>query len=443
MEKNNVTQNPRETALLLIERLERRGAFTDRVLASPEVNAYDSRDRRFIREAVTGVVRHKLRLDRIIGTYYTKRFESLEPFIIDVLRLGLYQMMFMDSVPDWAAVNESANIASRERGRGASGLVNALLRRFGREGEPPLPEDPIERITVEMSHPQWLVERWVQTYGVEEAGRIAGAGAARHPVHIRLREGRITAESLRERLSEEGFGIDAIPGMDGYFSVDGGTGLFETQTFMNGLFTVQDPSAGLAVRLLAPTSADNVLDLCAAPGGKATQCAEMMGDEGCVTAVDINRKRLGLVREAAGRLGLGSIRYAEGDAGSFGGDGVYDKVLLDAPCTGTAVFSKRPDMKWRLESGDIERLSRLQKGLLENAARLVEPRGVLVYSTCSLEPEENDDNIAWFLDTHPEFTADYDSRFAAFRRGNGYLIPPYTMGGAGAFAAKLIRTDTT
>lgn len=435
-------QTPRSVALMLLSRVEHEGAYVDRVLASPETARFDSRDRRFIRELVIGVERHKLRLDRIIESYYNKSFDELDPVLLDILRLGLFQLMYMDSVPAFAAVNESVVLAGIRGKKGPVGLVNAILRRFGREGEPPFPDDPEERLAVETSHPLWLVRRWAKAFGLEIAAEICRSGMEKHPIFIRPRSGRIDGVELAARLGEAGF--DTAAGiLDGYLVVKEGTGLFDSPIFSDGLFTVQDPSAGIAVNLLDPKPGESVLDMCAAPGGKATQCAEMMDDTGTVTAVDINEGRLGLVEETAGRLGITAIRCALGDAQTFGGKRAvqYDRVLLDAPCSGTAVLAKRPDMKWRLTAQDIERMVSLQKSLLENAAKLTRPGGVLVYSTCSLESEENAGNIDVFLDTHPEFSEVRDNRYTELEAesGHGYLAMPHRMGGTGSYAVKLVR----
>jgi 16S rRNA (cytosine967-C5)-methyltransferase len=219
--------------------------------------------------------------------------------------------------------------------------------------------------------------------------------------------------------------------------------LFDSSSFREGLCTVQDPSAGLASLLLAPRQGESVLDLCAAPGGKTTHLAYLMGDAGHIRAVDLHEKRLGLVRNAADRLGLSSIECVPGDVSSYGAgtEELFDRVLLDAPCSGTAVFSKRPDMKWRLSADDIRRLAKLQAALLETASRLVKPGGTLVYSTCTLEREENGDMVDSFLARHPEYTVGRDERFVGWEYGRGYLVLPHRMGGAGAYAAKLKRSS--
>jgi 16S rRNA (cytosine967-C5)-methyltransferase len=435
-------KSPRETALEVLLRIESGGAYGDRVLSSPRISMYDFRDRSFIRELVNGVMRWKLRLDRTIDRYYVKRADSLSPPIRMILRLGLYQLMCLNSVPARAAVHESVGMASRVQGKGAGGLVNALLRRFTRDGEPQeWPDDPAERLSLELSYPLWLARRWIEHFGRETAEILMRTGNERHPVCIRLNALRTSAAGLIRALSEDGFEASGIGAMPGYLSVREAEGLFGCRSFQSGLFAVQDPSAAMASILLDPEPGGTVLDLCAAPGGKTTHIAELTGDRGHILAVDIHPGRCRLVEETASRLGYTSIMVAEGDACTFGGDSGerFDRVLLDAPCTGTAVYAKRPDMKWRKEESDIPRLAMLQMEMLENAARLTKPGGTLVYSTCSLEPEENSDLVRAFLRERPDFVPKRDERFAEFSIDYGYLILPHRMHGTGAFAAKLER----
>lgn len=432
--------NARKVALELLLRIEVGGAYLDRVLSTPSFRALDSRDRGFARELVAGVERWKLRLDRIVDMYYTKRADALSPEIRAIMRLGLYQLMFLNSVPPRAAVHESVEMAARIQGKGAGGLVNALLRRFTREGEPQnWPEDPAEYLALFHSYPLWLSRRWTGRFGVETTGEIMRAGNERHPIFVRVNPLRTTPDELAGRLSGEGLAASPVKEMPGYLALSSSEGLFDTPSFREGLMTVQDPSAGLASILLDPRPGETVLDLCAAPGGKTTHLAEMMRDTGRVVALDIHAGRLRLVREAAGRLGLSSVETVEGDARSFGENEGYDRVLVDAPCMGTAVFSKRPDMKWGRKEEDIPRLVELQREMFENAARLVRPGGRLVYSTCSLEPEEDTVQVADFLKHHPEFVQDSDPRFESYRSEVGYLVLPHRMCGSGAFAAGMKR----
>ena len=230
--------------------------------------------------------------------------------------------------------------------------------------------------------------------------------------------------------------------MPAHFAVTDAGGLFAGPSFRDGLFTAQDPSAGMASLLMDPQPGERLLDLCAAPGGKTTHLAELSGDHAVVDAVDVNESRLGLVTQVSLRLGLGSVRCMTGDAAAFvpADGGRFDRILCDVPCSGTAVLSKRPDMKWRRNEADIGRMAVLQRRIVAHAAELVTPGGVIVYSTCAMEHEENEDIIGWFTGSYP-FRIEKDRRFAAYETAQGYRIPPHLMGGTGAFAAKLRHSD--
>jgi 16S rRNA (cytosine967-C5)-methyltransferase len=427
----------RTLALELLLRVEREGAYADRLFSSKSLEALSVRDRAFVRELVLGVLRWKLRLDRIINGYYQRKDKPMTIEVRTVLRLGLLQLLFMDSVPDWAAVSESVSMARTIKDGRSSGLVNAILRRTTREGEPPLgTEDPAERLSVLYSHPRWLVVKWLRIFGPETTESILGAGNSKHPITVRVNTLRTNAVSLRDRLGAEGITTEPVDLAPGYLMVADAHGLFDTDSFREGLFTVQDPATELAVALLDPHPGERILDLCAAPGGKATAIAELSDDKAQVTALDLNAARLGLVTQAAERLGIGSIAFVEGDATSYTAGERYDRVLCDVPCTGTAVFSKRPDMKWRRTPEDSTRMAEVQKSILKNAYDLAKPGGIIVYSTCSLEPEEDEDVIAWFL---AQFPADLerDERFLRFETPAGYRIFPHQMVGTGAFASRL------
>ncbi len=439
----NILSNTRELALHFMTRVEQEGAYADRLLSSHKVSGLEQRDRSFVRELLLGVLRWKLRLDHIIDSYYKRKSKkTLAPDVRNIIRLGLFQIIFMNSVPDHAAVNESVEIASRRFGRSVGGLVNAILRRFSREGEPAVKSsDPLEKLSVEKSYPLWIVKRWSAHFGIETAEAIMAAGNEKHAVTIRVNSTKTDSDFLVSELGREGFDLSPS-GMPGYFNVLKGSGLFDTGAFAKGLFAVQDSATSMASLLLAPIPGEKILDLCSAPGGKATHIAELMNDKGIVDAVDINPGRIGLVREAAERLGLESIRCLEGDSVEFGSkaDTLYDRVLFDTPCTGTGVFSKRPDMKWRRKADDFEAITKLQKAIFGNAASLVKPGGILVYSTCSLEPEENEDMVNRF-NKENGFTVEIDDRFKDFEIDCGYLILPQQMFGTGAFAVKLRRTS--
>ena len=421
-------------------RIESEGAYADRVLASPLVSGLDMRDRMFVRETVLGLQRWKGRLDRIIDSFARKNPSGIDPEVYNVIRLGLYQILFMGSVPEWAAVNESVSLARKRRGKGAGGLVNAMLRRFLRDGEPAYPVGLAERYAIEYAHPEWLVRRWIAQFGDETAKCILEAGVQRHPVALRIKQG-VSIEEVSAALGRRQIQTVPVGNMTGYLVAPKGEGLFDTPEFRKGTITVQDPSSGLATLLLNPAAGESVLDLCAAPGGKATHIADLMGNRGRILAVDINTARLNLVRDAATRMNLSAVETVEGDALTFAPGETFDRVLADAPCTGTAVLAKRPDIKWRLCEEDIGDIIQLQRGILENAAKLVKPGGVLVYSTCTLEAEENEETTAGFLQNHEEFEIERDSRFDHFEIDLGYRILPCDMHGSGAYAVKLRKRN--
>ena len=439
LSERSSASTPREIALSLLKRVENDGAYPELILSSPPVTNLNPRDHSFVRELVLGILRWKLRLDYTIDAYYAKSPQSLIPGIRNIIRLGLFQMMFMNSIPQWAAVNECVEIARAGYGQKTAGLVNAILRQFGREGEPQPPGNPVDHIAIELSHPQWLVKRWIENYGYEKARLICQAGNEKHPLCIRVNPIKSDRDSLSSLLTNEGFACSVVETISGYIVVSKGEGLFKTSFFHDGFFTVQDPSSGMASLLLAPQPGETVLDLCSAPGGKSTHCAELMHNEGHITSVDLHSSRIGLVKDASRRLGLTIIECVVGDAGEFGQENqrLYDRVLVDVPCTGTAVFSKRPDMKWRKTEEDIIRLSSYQYTLLEHSAGLVKTGGVIVYSTCSLEPEENEKVVEKFLNRHSEFVIERDARFTEFETASGYTIFPYQMYGIGAFASKM------
>lgn len=420
-------------------RIEAEGAYADRVLASPLVSGLDARDRMFVRETVLGLLRWKGRLDRIIDSFARGNPADIDREVYTIIRLGLYQILFMGSVPEWAAVNESVELARKRRGKGAGGLANAMLRRFLRDGEPAYPDDPAERYAVEYAHPLWLVRRWIGKYGEETAVRLLEAGVSRHAVSLRTTRD-VKPEDAAAALAARGYQTVPVDDMPGYLLAPKAEGIFDTPEFRDGMVTAQDPAAGLPSLLLAPDPGERILDLCAAPGGKTTHIAGLMDDNGGVLAVDVNPARLGLVSDAAARLHLASVETAAGDARTFDPGEAFDRVLADVPCSGTAVLAKRPGIKWRLRESDIVELAALQGEILGHAAELVRPGGVLVYSTCTLEAEENEETAARFLAAHPEFREERDDRFRMFAIDTGYRILPHLMQGSGAYAVKLRKT---
>lgn len=427
----------RQVALEVLRRV-RAGELADRALEAAAASL-PVRERAWTQELVYGTLRLRGRIDHLLGTRVRGGIGALEPDVLEVLRLGAYQLLEMGSVPSYAAISQSQELA-RAAGVGrAAGLVGGVLhaldRRRGELGFPSFERDPLGYLTTWGSHPSWLVERWVGRWGAEEAGALVEANNRRPELYIRVLG--IGAEEAVGRLRDQGIEAELVP-----FSADSVRILPPAD--VPGVLAavpavVQDPAAALVVRYAAAPSAATVLDLCAAPGGKALGLAESAG---YVAAADVSPARLGRVRENAARCGLG------GRLGAVAADARYppfrpaEVVLLDAPCTGTGTLRRHPDGRWRISAADLEALVRLQRELLASAAALVRPGGLLVYSTCSLEEEENELQIEAFLARYSNFAPDPPPTGLdpALLDASGQLsVRPQRLEVDGAFAARLRR----
>jgi 16S rRNA (cytosine967-C5)-methyltransferase len=436
--------NPRLSALDLLVRLEIESLFLNREVDRAQRLLADRRDRSLFLELVNGVLRRRLRLDAELESLLDRPFTALSPLAGNALRLGLYQLRFLDRVPVYAAVNESVHAVRRLGEPGAAALVNAVLRRAvrGEQFSPPdFDVDPAGHLSVTGSHPRWLVERWLERWGPEDVRRLLEADNRRPPVTIRVNRLKTEPDDLFARFKEAGIEVD--PGRySGEFLLLKPEGPVNSLPgYDSGLFGVQDEGAGMVAPILGPERGEVVVDLCAAPGGKTSQIAELMGDVGLVAAVDVNPARLQYVVSSATRLGLRSIRPMVADGRRLKLKAVR-RVLVDAPCSGTGVLAKRPDLRWRKEIEDIERLSDLQLELLRNGAELLPPGGVLVYSTCSLETEENQGVVQRFLAEHPQFRLEALTGFApadSVREGKYFFVTPHEHGVDGAFAVRMMR----
>ncbi len=346
---------------------------------------------------VQGVWRWQGRLDWTIGRASARPIEDISPDVLNILRLALYQILFMDRVPDSAAVNEAVEQAKASgKGRAAS-FVNGVLRSLSREARGiPLPDpagDPAGSLAVEYSYPRWLAAKWVSAYGIEEAGELMDAMNRIPPLHVRGNPLRTTREDLVKDLEAEGLETKPLAVPMG-LELKGLRGrVDQLASFREGLFTVQDAGAQASAHLLGARPGERILDLCAGYGGKATHLAELSGDRSRIVALDIHHGRLVHLRRTAARLGLKSIHPAAADgtrALSSLFRARFHRILVDAPCSGLGVLSRHPDGKWNRNKGDPARLAGLQEKLLAAAADVLERQGVLLYVTCTLTPEENE-----------------------------------------------------
>lgn len=410
-------------------RIERDGAFIERLPAGEGI-------RQRVREMVAGVTRWKRRLDFWIETFYRGDPNSLQIEIRVVLRMGLYEMVFMHA-PQHAVLFETVGLAKSRIHKGAGSLVNAILRTVQRR-LPELPES--EDLAIRWSHPDWMVDRWLERFGEEDTVKLLEMNN-QHPSHaIRFDSQRYTDSEFWKLLEDSGVTARKSTMLPDTFVIDRLQPLVSSGILGSGIF-VQDEAAALVVHVLDPKPGETLLDACAAPGGKTFLAASRMAGKGRIIAVDRNKKRLQLLARTAKKNDYGLIETWAGDFAESPFREI-DRILIDAPCTGTGVLSRKPDIRWHRTPENLDELVALQEHLLEAAASRVKDGGTLVYSTCSIEREENENQVSRFLERHPEFKI-YPL---------GDLLPPHLItqdsyyfslpshsGMDGAFAARLVK----
>jgi 16S rRNA (cytosine967-C5)-methyltransferase len=399
-------------ALRVLERVERSRAFADLALhAHLARGSLPAPDRALATELVYGTLRWRGRLDWLLSRLLERELAKLEPLVANALRLGAYQIVFADRVPESAAVDESVRCVRALGAERATGLVNAVLRRLAREHHelalPRLEDDPLAHLVHALSLPAWLAERWLDVFGADEAAALARASNEAPRLTVRANRTRVSAAELLERLRATfpaarrcSFAPDGIAlGRRGNPTHD--------PAFIGGEYTVQDEASQLVVELLDPQPGDRVLDACAAPGTKTTAIAERLAGRGEILALDRNPRRLGLLSRDLRRLGLDGVRALRFDATQslegLAPDGGFDRALVDAPCSGLGALRRNPDARWRLRPSDPLELARTQLALLGRAAAALRVGGTLVYSTCTLLPEENERVLASFLGENDAF----------------------------------------
>ena len=393
----------REEAFRILLQVETTEAYSSLLLRElPE--GMDLRERSLSHELVLGALRWQGWIDHALAQFARRRLGGLDPAVRVALRLGAYQMLRLSRVPAWAAVNESVRLARRAAGRSGGGFVNAVLRALAR-GTPQFPgpdADPVERLAVGLSHPTWLVARWVRRMGEGEAAKALEANNRPAPTVLRASRLRGGREALVARLL--GHGVRTEPGRWSPEAVRVAAGRPPAELFQEGWFCFQDEASQIVATLVDPRPGERILDLCAAPGGKATDLAERLGVHGILVAADRRLSRLGMVRDGGRRLGLVRLQLLvqDGARPALRAAG-FDRVLVDAPCTGTGTLRRHPEIRWRRREADVTALAVRQRALLSAAAGLVRSGGTVVYSVCSLEPEEGPDVVTALLAERPEF----------------------------------------
>ena len=440
---------PRRIAVEILNRIEENGAYAEPLLdaALSGAELANPADRGLLTELVYGTLRMRGRLDWIIGQLYRGRCAALETTVRNILRTGLYQLLFTDRIPPFAAVNEAVGLA-RDLAPAASGLVNAILRSSLRKGEaiawPDMAKNPEKAIAVLHSHPPWLVRRLLASYGVEETIAICRTNNTIPPLALRVNSLKASRERAIAVLAQEGITAEeTVFSPDGIILTSPAAALRKSACYREGLIRIQDEASQLISRLVAPESGERLLDLCAGSGGKTLHLAALMGNGGSITAVDLQSERLRMLREEAERLGVMIVETRRGDAAvpieSF--RETFDRVLLDAPCSGLGTLRRNPEIRWRIAPADLNRCMELQNLLLASAAEYVRPGGRLVYSVCTVTPEENEMVIGKFLKNRSDFILISPSALPpALVDAKGFFrSAPHLHGTDGFFGAVLVR----
>jgi 16S rRNA (cytosine967-C5)-methyltransferase len=446
MEFEEFYKGPRGIAVKILNRIERTDSYLDKLLdvelRSDELNDLD---KKFLTELTHGVVRWKTRLDFIIEQFCKNKFAMQDPNIRNAMRVALYQILFLSKIPHAAAVNEAVEFVKKIRGQKAANLVNAVLRNIIRNlNKLPTPDhetDPVQYLSIMYSHPSWIVKRWVDRYGLYETEQLLSANNERPTIVVRANTLKTTADELVKLFEERNIRNTRSKYLENFIKVGHLSGIYNLDLFEKGYFSVQDESSGLVVKLLDPKPGETVIDLCSAPGGKTTFIGELMKNQGKIIAVDKYEHRLNLVKQSCERLGVENVEFIPKDVLEVDVEPA-DKVLVDAPCSGLGVIQKKPDIKWQRELSDIRNLAKTQIELLEKASKLVKNGGVIVYSTCTIEPEENIEVVKEFLSRHPEFKIDDARNYlpSDIVNGEGCMETyPHKHDMDGGFAVRLIK----
>lgn len=398
--------SPRLTAVKMLLKMDSSDSYSNLLLDSVFAESdLSERDKAFAAALFYGVLERRLTLDYIIEKNSKIPFEKLEPAAVAVLRAGLYQLLYMPSVPESAAVNESVKICKQLKCFSAQGFVNGMLRGFIRNGKKIsyLGMEPEKRLSVEYSCPEWLTKKLLNEYGTEFTVKALKASVGKPPVYARVNTLKTTTDKLLAELSRCKIEACAYPGLENCIKLEKSGDIEKCLPFRQGLFHVQDISSQLCCLTLRPVVNETVLDVCAAPGGKSFTLAELMGNNGRLYSMDIHDMRVGLIEDGAARLGIKIITAMQNDAAKFNKElPQADRVLCDVPCSGLGVIRRKPEIKYK-KPEEFAGLPEIQYQILETSAGYVKPGGTLVYSTCTLSRSENNEVAERFAEKHPEF----------------------------------------
>ena len=444
----NLYQGVRGLAVKILNRIDRTDAYLDKMLEIEIKNSeLQSNDKALLFEIVHGVIRYLGRIDWILTGFYKGQFSKCIPNVKNAMRVALYQILYLDRIPDYAAVNEAVDFVKKLQGKKPADLTNAVLRNIIRNKNgiryPDTEENKIAFFTAYYSHPSWMVKRWVARYGEEFTEELLKANNKKPSLHLRVNRLKTNTAELQNLL--DGVQLKYTNGkyLDTFIRLQNLTNITDWKYFSAGYFSVQDESTGIACYLLDPKPGMRVLDLCAAPGGKTGLLADLMENSGELTAIDKYESRIKLLNNNLQRLGVTNAKLVEADSQEFE-EGLYDRVLVDVPCSGLGTLTKKPDIKWKRDIGDFRKLNDIQYNLLVSGSKRVDKGGFIVYSTCTIEPEENFFIIKKFLENNTgfELVPAGDLFDENLIDSNGCIQTfPHIHDLDGAFAAKLKRIN--
>lgn len=440
--------NLRFACLSLLTTIDKEQAYSNIVLQRElEKGDYSPKDKALLTEILYGTLQRKLSLDYFLDPFI--KGKKVKGWVRWLLRLTLYQIVYLDKIPERAAIYEAVEIAKKRGSKSIAGFVNGVLRSIGREGIRSIKdiEDPIEQLAVETSHPAWLVKRWVGQWGIKETEKMCHANLMAPVQTARVNMNRISREDCLAQLKQEGFEVEPSPLIDEAIRMVKGS-IAKSSLFEKGYLTIQDESSMLPAYALKIEEGLTVLDACAAPGGKTTHIAEKLRSTGKVFAFDIHEHKIKLISDNINRLGLENVEAKQGDSrdiqAKFPAQS-FDRILVDAPCSGFGVLKRKPEAKYEKLEEDIRQLRTIQLEILNAVSPLLKQEGILVYSTCTVDRRENSEVVSTFLKDHAEFTLDdtlkdrVPEAFAALVQGGKLQLLPHTLNTDGFFVAAFRR----
>lgn len=442
--------NVRELALNLIERIEKDSSFSHLIISQAiEKERVNEKDANLLTEIVYGTIDRKITLQYYLTPFLVAKKQP-EHWVLLLLKMSIYQMVFLDKLPTYAVINEAVEIAKKKGHKGIASFVNGVLRNFSRKGPVDLAsiEDPVIRLSVQTSHPDWLVRRWIHHYGEEVTEKMCRANITKKPMTVRVNTLKKSRQDVIEELEAKGLTVEPSALIKDAIIIHYGN-VLKTKLIEEGIITIQDQSSMFATLALEVERGMKVLDTCSAPGGKATYIGELMHNEGEIFAHDLHANKIKLIRNNAKRLGLSNIEATKQDARKLRElytNESFDRILVDAPCTGYGVIRSKPDIKYRKQLQDSEKLQLIQLEILQEVAPLLKINGKLVYSTCTVEKLENEDVVRTFIEKNPNYIVDLqflneakallnDAHISSY----GVQIFPQTLNSDGFFICRLIK----